>query len=227
MIKLRATTKKDIVNALDRSYFTAQSFDVKFNEEKSTFLEIIFLPITEFKFTASVNTSYGNKSQWKISEAPGIYLRQAEESLTSNFDEVVKSIDKWADRILEDYRHSKSQSFPDFSEFQSLIEKQVKETEDTPNELFSVEEADQIKSNLDELYKKFSELAKDNETLKKELATVKSQLEGIKGDTELFPKHTWYRVSGNKLIKILKKLSETTEVRQLVVEAVKKYLLGG
>ncbi len=224
--KLRSKTKQSIHNALENTYFTADNFDVMYHEEQREFLEISFIPQPEFKFKASKSSGYGRGAQWSTSEAPGTHLREAESYDINNFDSIIEHIGSWASRILEDYRVGKKETFNEFEEFERQVAEKVEETNSNKSEVFSTEEANDLKGMLDSLYEKFEVLSEENNTLKKQLSAIKTEIDNIKGDVDYFPKNTWYRVSGSKIVKMMKQVASTPEGRKLIAETAKKYLLG-
>ncbi|MUK45873.1 hypothetical protein GNP79_19245 [Aliivibrio fischeri] len=226
MSKLRSTTKQSISNTLENSYFTENNFEVKYHEGKSEFLEVEFIPQPEFKFKAGKNTGYNKRSQWITSEAPGIHLSEAESFDINNFDSIIEHIGSWADRILEDYRIGKKESIGEFDDFERQVEAKVEETNSNKSETFSAEEAHDLKRMLDSLYEKFELLSEENKKLKEQLSSIKVEIENIKGDVDYFPKNAWYRVSGSKIVKMMKKVASTPEGRKLIAETAKKYLIG-
>lgn len=226
MVKLRTTTRQSIYDALENTYFTASSFEIKYHENKKDFLDVIFIPQPEFNFKGSKNSSYGTNGNWITSEAPGVHLREAENFHINNFSSIIKHLKEWADRILEDYRLDKKESFDEFQEFQKQIEIKVNATSNDKSELFTSEEANALKDTLDNLYSKFESLSEENKELKARLNSIRDEINNIKSDVECFPKNAWYRISGNKIVKLMKDVAITPEARKLIAETARKYLVG-
>lgn len=230
MTKLRAKTKNEIQEALENTYFTAGSFDVKYHEDEDAdaFLEVIFIPQPEFVYKAIKSTRYSSSRDgtWQTLQAPGVHLREAESFSTNNFNEIIEALPEWSSRILEDYRHSKDEVLDEFQEFQKQVDIKVKETNKDKTERFASDEANSLRDTLDTLYVKFENLSKDNDELKAQLSAIKKQIENMKGDVEVFPKNAWYRISGSKIVKMMKQVATTPEGRKLIAETAKKYLLG-
>lgn len=159
-------------------------------------------------------------------EAPGTHLSEAESFDISKFDSIIEHIGSWANRILEDYRVGKKESFSEFEDFESQVKAKIEETNSNKSEVFSTEESHVLKGMLDSLYEKFELISEENKTLKEQLSSIKAEIENIKGDVDYFPKNTWYRVSGSKIVKMMKKVASTPEGRAFIADAAKKYLLG-
>ena len=227
MAKLRSTTKQIIFDTLENTYFTASSFEIKYYENRKEFLEITFIPQKAFSFKASKNSSYSSRSNWITSEAPGLHLSESENFSINNFDSIVEHLSEWANRILEDYRYGKKDEFDEFEDFQKQVDAKVEETSDDENQSFSKDEANQLKEKLDSLYRKFESLSEENDELKSQLTSIKTEIESLKGDVEHFPKKAWYQITGNKIVKLMKKVATTPEGRKLIAETAKKYLIGG
>ncbi|MDW3152699.1 hypothetical protein [Vibrio sp. 779(2023)] len=225
MTKLRNTTKTSIYNRLDSTYFTANSFKIEYHESESTFVTICFLPQPEFKFQISTSKGYNAKG-WVVSEAPGEHLREVERVSLSDFDQIINRIPHWAQRILEDYRQAQANPDYGFEDFSEIINKKINSSETEPDAFFDAQEAEELQSKLDAMYKKFIEISETNEELKSQLDKVQKEIECIKSDVNLFPKGTWYRVSGAKVVKMMKDFAKSSEGRAVIAETAKKYLLG-
>lgn len=224
MTRLRDSTKIDIQEALERTYFTASSFFVAHNEKDQHFLQITFLPNPEMKF--SVRKSAQSGRGFVCIEAPGEHIATGESYARNDIDDCIKAIRPWASRIHEDYK-AKNPVLDEFEQFKKQMSEQFQEHLSDPTAHFSDEEVLTLKQKLDSLAQRLDELTEKNSETEKKLAAALTEIEQVKADLSVFPKGVWYRVAGGKVLNAIKSVATSSEGRQLALEAAKKYLLGG
>jgi len=226
MTALRETTKKLVIDALDRTYFTADSFSVNFSQNENPFVTITFIPYKKFQFSISRQASGINVSGYVSTEAPGTHIETGEKYKQDNLSAAFKAIGPWADRILEDYR-AKNPIVDEFEEFRKKFSEQIEEHIQDKDAHFSADEAQIMRTRLDELSAKLHEVWEKSEAAEQRLKDAEKAIERIKEDLNIFPKGVWYRMAGNKILGAVQKAMGSTEGRQFALEAAKKFLLEG
>lgn len=225
MTALRETTKKKIQEALEKTYFTASSFSVRYEEGGDPFVVIIFIPEKQFTFSISEPSGY-NSSGYVTDEAPGLHIETGEQYKRENLANALKAIVPWAERILEDYR-SKNPVIDEFEAFRKSLSEQIEAHVLDKDAHFTEEEARSLRARLDELSTKLHEVWERSEATDQKLKEAQQEIERIKNDVAIFPKGVWYRIAGGKIIDAVKKVVGTPEGRQFALEAAKKFLLDG
>lgn len=225
MTTLRETTKKKIVEVLDKTYFTASNFTLKFDEINDPFLTITFIPEKRFSFSISESSGY-NASGYVTDEAPGLHIETGEKYKHESLSNAIKAITQWTERILEDYR-SRNPVIDEFEAFRKTLEEQIEEHIQDKDAHFSEEEAKSLRERLDELSVKLQEVWEKSEATEQMLKDAKQEIERIKTDVSIFPKGVWYRVAGSKIVGAMKKVMGTSEGRQFALEAAQKFFLEG
>lgn len=225
MTALRETTKKKIVESLEKTYFTASSFSVQFAETGDPFVIITFVPEKRFSFSVSEPPGY-NTSGYMTDEAPGMHIETGEKYKHENLASALKAIGPWTERILEDYR-SRNPVVDEFEAFRKTLSEQMDAHIQDKDAHFSEEEAQSLRVRLDELSAKLREVWEKSETTEQKLKEAKQEIERIKNDIALFPKGVWYQVAGSKIVGAMKKVMGTAEGRQFALEAAKKFFLEG
>ena len=225
MTTLRETTKKKILDALEKTYFTASSFSVQFHEGEAPFLVIGFVGDKRFKFSISEPPGY-NTVGYITEEAPGVHIETGEKYKHENLSAALKAITSWVERIHEDYR-SKNPIVDELESFRQMLADQIEHHVHDRDAHFSAEEANELRQKLDELGARLQQLAEKNDANERRLDEARQELEKIKADVAIFPKGVWYRVAGSKVLGIVKKVAGTAEGRQFALEAAKKLFLEG
>lgn len=225
MPALRETTKKKIFESLEKTYFTASSFSIQFNETEDPFMIITFMSEKKFSFSVSEAPGY-NTSGYITDEAPGMHIETGEKYKYENLTSVLKAIGPWTERILEDYR-SKNPVVDEFEVFRKTLSEQMDQHIQDKNAHFSEEEANSLRARLDDLSARLHEVLQKSETTEYKLNEVKQEIDRIKNDIALFPKGVWYQVAGSKVVGVMKTVFGTAEGRQFALEAAKKFFLEG
>lgn len=223
MTVLRESTKKKIVDALDKSHFTASSFSVTFAEGQSPFVIISFIPEKKFCFTIGEN--FGGSGYMTV-EAPGHHIESGEEYERTNLESCFRAISSWASRILEDYR-SKNPVLDEFESLRKTLIDQFEQHVQDKHAHFTATEAYELRSKLDELTNRMQELLEKNEQYEYRLKEATNEIDRIKADLEMFPKGVWYRMAGSKMVNIIKKVAGSKEGRELALEVAKNILIEG
>jgi len=218
--KLRAATLKKIERTLDDSYFAIDSFNIENHEDQSPFIVITFLP--HASFTYEVSESRFGKKEYNSVESPGAHMATSEKYVYDDFDGVLSSIRVWARRIEEDFR-SRASSNEELNNFVDSLKQKINEVPDDSS-YFSNEEAEELKNKLSELENIILEQANKLEDSEKQIKIFKKELNSIKEDVLKFPKGVWYKVSGNKLIRVVKGFVASNEGREIIFKSVKKML---
>lgn len=225
MTTLRETTKKKIVESLEKTYFTASSFTINFNDGEDPFLVIAFLGDKKFRFLVSEPSGY-NSTGYITEEAPGLHIETGEKYKHESLTSALKSVAPWAERIHEDYR-AKNPLIDEIEAFRQMLGEQIEQHVLDRDAHFSAQEASEMRDKLDELADRLQQLAEKNDAAERRLDEARQDLEKIKADLAIFPKGVWYRVAGSKVLNVFKKVTGTAEGRQFALEAAKKLFLEG
>lgn len=225
MTALRETTKKLVIDALEKTYFTSSSFSVNFSNNANPFVTITFIPHNKFQFSIGRPGGY-NATGFISTEAPGTHIETGEVYKQDNLTNAFKAIGPWADRILEDFR-AKNPIIDEFEDFRKKFSAQMDEHIKDKDAHFSADEAKTMRDRLDELSAKLHELWERAEATENRIKEAEQTIERLKEDINIFPKGVWYRIAGNKILGAVQKVMGTTEGRQFALETAKKFLLEG
>lgn len=155
-------------------------------------------------------------------ESPGDYkVRDSE--WHGSIDQCISRITKWCKNIKEDLA-ARPIVQEDLSDWETEIERRISETAGDSQERFSDSEANVLSQKLDGLVSKFEELERARTITEKELAEVRAELQKMKGTLSLYPKSTWYKTAGHKLLDVTKRVLKTKEGRDFLLASAKKLL---
>jgi len=230
--KLRRTIISRVYSELESSDFSLRDFKVDF-EETNHFVHIQFLPFTEYEFeiverdVTKINIGDAlnpRDADYRLftDESPGEYKIRA--SLRhDSIDQCLDRISVWCESVEEELAAPMPEPMI-LEDFEEELEHKLNEKAGDSKERFSEEEISILKEKLDALTQRFVELEKANEITEKELNAVKSKVETMKDNLSVYPKSTWYKVSGHKILDVLKKITNSKEGKDLLLSSAKKLL---
>lgn len=220
-MKLRAKTLAELREALDNSYFTADSFQVKTVPDGFPFLEIEFIPARHFFYRLYA----ADDGAIRTEESPGELIATAEERLYKSLEAALGAVRHWTRRIREEYTHAAALR-TEVDEFLEQFRARVfaaKEGED-PSAEFSVEEINELRENLDKLTELVTAQAEELKANSYQIGEFQREMEKIKADLNGMPRGVWKSVASNKLLKSIKSFLGTAEGRALIADGLKKLI---
>jgi len=219
----RANTRKQIFERLEESHFTGSNFSIKFGDGSvEKLLEISFIPRPEYEFVLD----HSEPDQWVTTECPGSRFLKPETFLKKNFHEFLSGIDRWVDRILEEYKHQ-NPLLDEFLDFRESIEKQLADHATDANSHFSRSEGEELIQKLDTLSERLAKLAESAEISEEKISSLLKEVETLKSDASYLPKGIWYRKAGSKLLGFIKGAATSKEGREFLLDAAKQVFLEG
>ncbi|WP_371180704.1 hypothetical protein [Xanthomonas sacchari] len=140
-----------------------------------------------------------------------------------NPSEVPDEVLSWTRNVRDELRTA----IPIYSELDELrdtIEKHVRDHVSSPQEVFSSDEADELRNKLDELLAKFVEMQERHELTQQEVNKLNQEIAAIKANLGGYPKGVWYKTAANKLWLAFSKVGTSKESRQVIAQAAQKLL---
>jgi len=227
------------MQSLEYESFCKEDFVVLFPDDSSNLVEIKFRALPSYSFTigetynnsgpfGALHAMSGNaKLKLVTHESPGEYKsRQTTEH--DSISECIGSIHAWTRRIQEELRTPKAIAIANDSELDEIIEsfhQKIDHSIEDQEAFFSATEQTEILERLNALQNRLEELEAKFSLSEQDTAKVKTAIEKTKQDLPNFPRGVWYKTAGNKIINALKVAMKTKEVRELALEATKKFLL--
>jgi len=232
MPQLRRTIISSIYKALEISTFTLDDFEVEL-EDSNSFVFITFLPFPEYAFQITekdvsvrniteVFTRHPADMKLFTIESPGEYTIKSSRQ-SSSIHDCISRIPAWCKNIEAEL----SAPIPEENiteEFEEELKKRINSTAGDSFEKFNDSEVILLKEKLELLNSKFETLQSENKLTEKELANLKSQVDKMKGNLSTYPKSTWYKVSGNKILDLMKNIIKTKEGRELLASSIKNLI---
>ncbi|HWN95484.1 MAG TPA: hypothetical protein VNT99_10660 [Methylomirabilota bacterium] len=222
---LRHTSRKAIIDLLSQSHFGVHAFEVKFDGLRNAddVAQVVFAPNRHYTFLLRKSKAQG--SRFQSYECPGEELSEQTAYSRHDMDMSLRALTAWIGRILEDYRQA-SPFYDEFSEFRSKLMDELSKHAADPTIHFTQDEVRAMQERLDALGQRFDQLQQRNEITEAQLANVKQQLEAMKTDLNVFPKQTWYKTAGNKLVDIVFKYFGSEEGQKVITSTAKALLPG-
>lgn len=221
MSKLTRSAMKRVISALEQSHFTSAGFAVDFPDGGEQYVVITFLDDDSFFFKiGSDEENYRGK--FKVSYVPGTVIIASEYS-TSDFDQCVKSIDKWSQNVREEIV-SAHPLFSEFEELRESVRRTIDERFEDETATFDPEEIEKLQHDLDDLAGKFQLLQDKSAITAEELNAIKRTVEELKSDAHHFPKKVWYRTAGNNFVKLIGSILDSKSGQKLLQEGTRNLL---
>ncbi len=232
MAKIRRTIISEIYSALEKNDFSLSDFKVDLEETKA-FVLISFLPFPEYTFeiterdvavrslTTMLTPSPADMKLFTI-ESPGEYKTSASRQYSSIHD-CISRIPLWCENIQSEL----SAPIPEpvtVEEFEKELNEAINNKAGDSVERFNEEEVSALKEKLEALNEKFEKLQKSNNITEKELSDVKIEVERMKSNLTTYPKSTWYKVSGHKILDMMKNFIKTKEGKDLLASSIKSLI---
>lgn len=240
MAILKRTKISHIQNILDNGKYCLEDFETIFPAQGSVLVEIKFKAYPSFHLSIYEETrntmgafallsdpNQEIKTVIKCSMSPGEYKTE-QVTRHDSIDNAISEIYSWVDNIKEELialRRTRQHAEDDdvLSNFQKYLDEPI----DEPESFFSVHEAQALKDKLEELQKRVEQLETDKQIEPEDCESLTSAIESTKSDIDVYPKGVWYRTTGNKILKTLKRVAKNKESRDLVIDVVKKLMESG
>ena len=214
---LRNSVIADVWTAIEKSPFSPADFQVV-TDGRDSLLKITFRHNSAYTFTLNKARS----DSYMVIVSPGEHETQ-EHTLVDNPSQVPAQVLSWTKNIRDELRTT----IPVYSELDQLretIERHVKEHVDNPQQPFSQEESDELRSKLDDLLAKFQEMQERHELTQQEVNRLNQEIAEIKSNLSGYPKGTWYKTAANKLWLAVSKVGTSKESRQVLAKAAQNLL---
>lgn len=216
---LRRTVQKEVYDALDRSVFTAEDFEVSFGDPdiEQWLVHISFAHDSEFSFCISEQLPGAGHN---VVRSPG-EIQQQEISYCT-FGKALELIPLWAKEIRNELRASKP-VYKELDALRELINEQMKESLSESDE-FTIEEINTLRKKFNELEERVEKLEAENIITAKQLDEFKTGLKEVDDDIDTFPKQTWLKTATNKLVKVVAAIGKSQEGRKVLADSARKLL---
>jgi hypothetical protein len=241
MSQLTPSAIKQVRDALSRSSFSLADFDVQLPDEGNLLLSVEFrhregyrFQVIERRERSKVKTSMGagifvpvreDTSEYTVMyalETPGVFkLRDRIE--VDDFSAVLDRIPGWCKNIKENLSVAPLAK-DNFEEFRASLEKQLDEQDWSDDERFAKDEIERLTNKLQEIAKRFEKLQEQNSMTQEQVDRIKKQLSELTNNASSFPKRTWGKVAGNKLIEIVTSFLKSKEARDIFIESIRKLI---
>lgn len=221
MSRLNKASIKRIHEGLEKSVFTTGDFEVSFPESGQALASIKFLPTKGYSLLIAQYGTAGDE-KFYTRETPGEH-KSIEDHDQSGFESCLSRIPEWCKHIRADLRAS-NPVFDEFEEFRRTLEAQIREHVENPEQHFSREEADALRAKLDEILAKFDDLSNRNAITEAEIKLVREEIAELKKDVGTFPKGAFFKTSGNKLLRLMKRFSKSDVAKELIITTTKHFL---
>lgn len=226
MQTLRLGAMRELEKNLNRGFLTSHSFQMKFNDENGTLVEIVFSDRPTFSFALLHPRSATNDgSSWKTTESPGRHFISSESYDHPQFGQAFSAVYAWVDRIAEEILLEAAMKKTD-SNLLDELRSRITQTADNltdPDTPFTEEELDGWSAQLQRLLDRLKELEEQSEIQRGRVDQLSRELENLKKQGTTIPKRIWLKTAGNKILDLLDSASKAT-LNALAEGAVKALL---
>lgn len=241
MSQLTPSAIKQVRDALSKSSFSLTDFDVQLPDKGDLLLSVEFrhkdgyrFQIIESRERSKVKTSMGagifapvreETSEYIAMytlETPGVFkLRDRVE--VDDFSAALDRIPGWCKHIKENLSVAPLAK-DTFEEFRISLERQLDEQDWSDDDRFAEDEIKRLTNKLQEIASRFEKLQEQNSMTQEQVDQIKKQLAELTKNASSFPKRTWGKVAGNKLIEIVTSFLKSKEARDIFIESIRKLI---
>ena len=241
---LRPSFINQIQTSLDESCFTAADFQIDYPDKGRVLVRIRFRYAPQYEFTiqeksstetvevsdlhmslAGIRRERRRVEQILAIERPGKY-KVEEVTEIGEMYEAPGRVGEWCSNIKADLVATKKYEDP-LADLRTEIGQQFDENIRNPDETFTVDELETVRSQLDSLVDRFRKLEENRDLTKEQLDALEAELSEIKESARYVPRGVWARISSNKIMQILADYVRSKAGRALFLDTIGKTIAGG
>jgi hypothetical protein len=198
---LRETSRRAIVEALEKSSFIRHNFTAEFEDlkDKAALVVVSFVPNESYFFKLSKSSSYPGEPRFATMECPGKELGEAFRYERNDFPECLDALEGWVKRIVEDCRHA-SPLFDDLRAFQEALRQEMARHINNPQPHSTQAVAPDLQARLDALGRRLENLEQQCDVAARKLEQFEARLtefaEGANGSAHA----SWFKPTGAKIV---------------------------
>lgn len=239
MSQLKPSFIREVREALAKSKFTAEDFELELPKSGRLLLKITFTYKPEYylalledeksesvtieqKYLMSSRTERVKQVIFSVRTVPGRYKLEAVSEI-SDPGEVLGEIPQWCENIRADL-YALAPSQDPLEQLRRKLRENLEELVKEPNAFFTEEELKVVDERFDRLYEEIAILREQYSFTKQQLSELQKDFDEFKGSARAYPKGIWAKVTGNKLVKATGKMFNTPEGRTFLFQQAKRVL---
>ncbi len=220
---LRAVTRQQVLEVVENSFFGSGNYSVYFGDGTSALVfQVQFLTDTDFEFDVNLI----NTTNFLVHESPGVRFLAGEDFRCEGFDVVLSRLINWLDRVRQEVIAANPFS-REVLELRAKFDERLAGLGEELSGFFTKDEAADLSKRLSEFEQRLRDLAGSNEELQRSVDALSKTVTDLQDTTQSLNRGTWLRMAGGRLLGGMKSIAKTKEVRELALEAAKKFLLEG
>ena len=239
MSQLKPSFIREVREALAKSKFTAEDFDLELPKSGRLLLKITFVYKPEYylalledeksesvtieqKFLMSTRTERVKQVVFSVRTVPGRYKVETVSEISHPGD-VLDEIPRWCENIRADL-YALAPGQDPLEQLRQKLSENLDELVQEPNAFFTEEELKVVDARFDRLYEEIANLREQYSFTKQQLSELQKDFDEFKNSARAYPKGIWAKVTGNKLVKATGKMFNTPEGRTFLFQQVRRVL---
>ena len=218
---LRQSSIRQILEYLDSFLLTRHAFDCAFNNENGEVIKVSYKERPDFLFVI-VQPSPESGNHWITVECPGQDFVNEERYRLQQFNQCRDRIHNWMDRVIEELALRPGAD----ADYYKVLRENLEENADNmmdPNEPFNENDAESWSRKLDEAVVSLEKLEEAKKIEQGQVNALGNELNRLKSQVRLFPKKTWVKAAGNKILNFYDTVTNTS-IKALAEGTVKKLI---
>lgn len=239
MSQLKPSFIQDIREALGRSHFTPEDFELELPKSGRLLVKITFIHKPEYflavfedekqeqitieqKYLMSSRTERIRQIAYSVKTVPGRFKIESNTEI-SDPGNVLDEVPKWCENIRADL-YALTPTQDPLEKLRQQLKANLDELVKDPNAYFNEDELSVVDKRFDKLYEDIAQLREQYSLTKQQLAELQKEIEEFKNSARVYPKGIWARITSNKLVKATGQIINSPEGRTFLFQQIRRAL---
>jgi hypothetical protein len=198
---LRNTSRRAILEALEKSSFIRHNFAAEFEDlkDRAALVVVSFVPNESYFFKLLKGPGYPREPRFMTMESPGRELGEAFRYERKDFPECLAALEGWMKRIVEDCRHA-SPLFDDFQAFREALQEELARHLNAPQPHSAQAVAPDLQAMSDALSRRLENLEQQCAIQAQKLEQFEARLNELAKDPNGAAQPSWFKPTGAKIV---------------------------
>jgi hypothetical protein len=198
---LRNTSRRAILEALEKSSFIRHNFAAEFEDlkDRAALVAVSFAPNQSYFFKVLKGPGYPKEPRFITMECPGKELGEAFRYERKDFPECLAALEGWMKRIVEDCRHA-SPLFDDFQAFRQALQEELARHIEAPQPHSTQAAAPDLQPILDALARRLESMEQQCAIQVQKLEQFEARLNEFAKDPNGATPAAWFKPTGAKIV---------------------------
>lgn len=222
---LNRTLQYPLYEVLRASEWGERAFDVKWKADPLGIVDIVFIPDPQYAFHGTYSNT--NLTHLAVREMPGARHAEEHHVLGEAFPAILYDrVGVWLANLRADLE-ARPKISRRYENLRKMLDEMIEQKDVALDEIFSVEEQNDLLAKLNELKSDIEDLERDNKLTREELEKATEEIEKLKMELDFLSRGTWFRSFVYRTMIIGDAVWHQPEARQILLSAGKTFVSQG